>query len=72
MREPAPSTREDPAALAADLRGVALAHAALDELGVPRLDDRQNRLTLLGRLEALRAGRFDPARLCPVCPAGRG
>lgn len=60
-----------------DLRGLELAHAALDEIGVPRTSDR-GRLTLFGRIEALRAGRFDAARLsrprapqplqpCPRC-----
>jgi rubrerythrin len=58
-------------------RALALAHAALDELGVPRTSER-GRLTLFGRIEALRAGQFDQARLsrprqaqplrpCPRC-----
>ncbi len=55
-------------ALADDLRAIALAHAALDEIGVPRTNDDGARLTLLGRIEALRAGRFDPATLSPPVP----
>jgi len=46
-----------------DLRGLDLAHAALDELSVPRGDDRGNRYTLFGRIEQMRAGKFDPARI---------
>ncbi len=46
-----------------DLRGLDLAHAALDELGVPRADERGNRFTLFGRIEALRAGKFDQGRI---------
>ncbi len=45
-----------------DPRAIELAHAALDELGVPRSSDR-GRLTIFGRIEALRAGRFDQGRL---------
>ena len=51
------------AALTDDLRRMALAHAALDELGVPRLGEGTQRLSLFGRILALRAGRFDPRRL---------
>lgn len=64
------------AALTADLRAMAFAHAALDEIGVPRANDGR-RLSLFGRIEALRAGKYDPARLsapasapppqCPTC-----
>jgi hypothetical protein len=63
-------------ALTADLRAIALAHGALDEIGVPRESDGR-RLTLFGRIEALRAGKFDAAKLtlpaaaaplpCPNC-----
>jgi rubrerythrin len=60
-RSTATSTAEDP-------RVIEFAHAALDELGVPRASDR-GRLTLFGRIEALRAGRFDQARLSPPRPA---
>ncbi len=60
-----------------DERALELAHAALDELGVPRTSDKGT-LTLFGRIEALRAGRFDadrlsrpqepqPLRRCPRC-----
>jgi hypothetical protein len=41
---------------------IALAHAALDELGVPRACE-EGRLTLFGRIIALRAGKYDGARL---------
>jgi hypothetical protein len=58
-------------------RAITLAHAALDELGVPRTSEL-GRLTLFGRIEALRAGMFDHERLslpsspqplhpCPRC-----
>lgn len=57
----------DRAALSADLQRLALAHRALDELGVPRASDGE-RLSLFGRIEALRAGKYDPTRLSP--PAG--
>jgi rubrerythrin len=50
-------------ALQDDLRGIDLAHSALDELRVPRTDERGRRYTLLGRIEQLRAGKFDPARI---------
>jgi hypothetical protein len=62
-------------ALSDDLRMLAFAHASLDELGVPRWNDGR-RLTLFGRIEALRAGKYDPERLtgaeeapvtCPSC-----
>ena len=46
-----------------DLRGLDLAHTALDELGVPRTDERGKRYTLFGRIEQLRAGKFDPDRI---------
>ncbi len=46
-----------------DLRGLDLAHAALDELGVPSADERGQRYTLFGRIEQLRAGKFDAARI---------
>ncbi len=45
-----------------DRRALECAHAALDELGVPRASDG-GRLTIFGRVEALRAGKFDPGRL---------
>jgi hypothetical protein len=45
-----------------DRRSLECAHAALDELGVPRANER-GRLTIFGRIEALRAGQFDPERL---------
>ena len=54
---PQTSAQED------DLRGIDLAHSALDELAVPRANDRGQRFTLFGRIEQLRAGKFDPARL---------
>jgi len=58
-------------------RGLELAHLALDELGVPRTSD-VGKLTLFGRILALRAGQFDHERLslpavamplqpCPRC-----
>jgi hypothetical protein len=50
------------AALTADLRAIALAHLSLDEIGVPREIDGR-RLNLFGRIEALRAGKFDPDKL---------
>jgi hypothetical protein len=60
------------AALTDDLRKMALAHAALDELAVPRFSDSSERLSLFGRIMALRAGRFDPRRLrIPVHQAER-
>jgi hypothetical protein len=46
-----------------DLRGLDLAHAALDELGVPREDEGGRRFTLFGRIEQLRAGKLDRTRL---------
>lgn len=45
-----------------DQRALECAHAALDELGVPRASER-GRLTIFGRIEALRAGKFNPERL---------
>ncbi len=57
-------THRTGSATAENPRAVELAHAALDELGVPRASDR-GRLTLFGRIEALRAGQFDPSRLSP-------
>lgn len=57
----APTT--DREALSDDLRVLDFAHSSLDELGVPRTNGAGQRLTLFGRIEALRAGRFDPARL---------
>ncbi len=53
----------DRAALTDDLRKLALAHAMLDEMGVPRTGDGGERLSLFGRIVALRAGRFDPRKL---------
>ena len=50
---------------------MAIAHASLDELGVPRSTDTGKRLTLFGRIEALRSGQFDPTRLShPAPPLG--
>lgn len=71
------ATRNTPTAIAESPEALELAHAALDELGVPRRSDR-GRLTLFGRIEALRAGMFDAERLsrprppqplypCPRC-----
>ncbi len=60
--------RSTEATTAEDPRAIELAHAALDELGVPRTSDR-GRLTLFGRIEALRAGRFDQARLSRPRPS---
>jgi len=51
-----------------DRRALELAHASLDELGVPRTGEG-GRLTLFGRIEALRAGKYDPARLSAPAPA---
>jgi hypothetical protein len=45
-----------------DKRALECAHAALDELEVPRNSER-GRLTIFGRIEALRAGKFNPERL---------
>lgn len=57
----APTT--DREALSDDLRVLDFAHSSLDEIGVPRQDGDGKRLTLFGRIEALRAGHFDPGRL---------
>ena len=54
---------DTPAGTDEDPRGIALAHAALDGLGVPRSDDRGHRLTLFGRIEQLRAGKCDLSRI---------
>ncbi len=51
------------AALMDDLRKLALSHALLDELGVPRTSDAGEPLSLFGRIVALRTGRFDPRKL---------
>ncbi len=60
----------DRAALTDDLRKLALAHVLLDELGVPRKSDDGDQLSLLGRIVALRTGRFDPRKLrVPARPA---
>ncbi|HET6411713.1 MAG TPA: hypothetical protein VFG53_06605 [Anaeromyxobacter sp.] len=50
-----------------DPRALELAHASLDELGVPRTGEG-GRLTLFGRIEALRAGKYDPARISAPTP----
>lgn len=61
-----------------DLRGIELAHVALDELGVPRGNEQGQRFTLFGRIELLRAGKCDLSRIsrppverelrrCPSC-----
>jgi rubrerythrin len=60
---PASTTNRE--ALSDDLRVLDFAHSSLDEIGVPRANGDGQRLTLFGRIEALRAGRFDPARLSP-------
>ena len=60
------TTTED--ALSVDLSRIDLAHRALDELGVPRTSNGGH-LTIFGRIEALRAGKFDPQRLTiPAAP----
>ncbi len=51
-----------PGTPAEDPRALEFAHTALDELGVPRTSDGR-RLTLFGRIEALRAGKLDLSRL---------
>jgi len=58
----------DADAPAEDPRALELAHASLDELGVPRTGEG-GRLTLFGRIEALRAGKYDPGRLSAPSPA---
>jgi rubrerythrin len=52
-----------------EFRGLELAHVALDELGVPRLDEQGHRYTLFGRIEQLRAGKFDPSRISRPTPS---
>lgn len=76
-RDTLTASPQEQARLGDDLRAMALAHAALDEIGVPRSTDTGQRLTLFGRIEALRAGKYDPERLtvpadarprpCPTC-----
>lgn len=67
--EPSQDDGTERAALTADLRAISFAHAALDEIGVPREVDGR-RLSLFGRIEALRAGKFDSTKLAlPANPA---
>jgi hypothetical protein len=52
-----------PATAEGALRQIELAHAALDELAVPRTNEQGLRYTLFGRIELLRAGKLDLSRI---------
>lgn len=53
-----------------DLRQLDLAHAALDELAVPRSNEQGLRYTVFGRIELLRAGKLDLTRIARPAAAG--